>query len=72
MLLLNENIMLGVFFQTNCNSSLQPDVVFDSESNDRNLSSLAPPDGEKKIFSFSSKLTSRIDVGVFIRYFCLF
>ena len=27
---------------------LQPDVVFDSESNGRNFSSLASPDGEKK------------------------
>ena len=32
---------------------LQPDVVFDSESNGCNLSSLAPPGGEKKIiFNF--------------------
>ena len=32
---------------------LQPDVVFDSESNGRNFSSLAPPGGEKKIiFNF--------------------
>ena len=28
---------------------LQPDVVFDSESNGRNFSSQAPPAGEKKI-----------------------
>ena len=27
-----------------------PDVVFGSESNDRNFSSLAPPGGEKKWF----------------------
>ena len=32
---------------------LQPDVLFDSESNDGNFSSLAPPGGEKKIiFNF--------------------
>ena len=32
---------------------LQSDVVFDSESNGRNFSSLAPPGGEKKnIFNF--------------------
>ena len=31
---------------------LLPDEVFDSESNGRNLSSLAPPGDEKKIFSF--------------------
>ena len=31
---------------------LQPDGVFDSESNGRSLSSRAPPDGEKKILSF--------------------
>ena len=28
---------------------LQPDEVFDFESNDRNLSSLAPRGGEKKL-----------------------
>ena len=28
---------------------LRPDVVFDSESNGRNLNCLAPPAGEKKI-----------------------
>ena len=49
---------------------LQPNVVFDSESNDRNLSSLALPDDEKKIiFIFFYKMTSRVGVGVFIRYF---
>ena len=30
----------------------QPDVVFDSESNGCNFSSLAPPGGEKNIFNF--------------------
>ena len=30
---------------------LQSDVVFDSESNSCNYSSLAPPGGEKKLFS---------------------
>ena len=44
---------------------LQPDVVFDSESNGRNFRSLAPPDGEKKIiFNFLFKMTSRVGVGV--------
>ena len=41
---------------------LQPDVVFDSESNGRNLSSLAPPGGEKKIifnFIFQNDVTSK-------------
>ena len=31
---------------------LQPDKDFDPESNGRNSSSLAPPGGEKKLFSF--------------------
>ena len=36
---------------------LQSDVIFDSESNDRNFSFLAPPGGEKKIiFDFFTKL----------------
>ena len=41
---------------------LQSDVVFDSESNGRNFSSLAPPGGEKKIifnFIFQNDVTSR-------------
>ena len=41
---------------------LQPDVVFDSESNGRNFTSLAPPGGEKKIifnFFFQNDVTSR-------------
>ena len=41
---------------------LQSDVVFDSESNGRNFSSLAPPGGEKKIifkFFFQNDVTSR-------------
>ena len=41
---------------------LQPDVVFDSESNGRNFSSLAPPGGEKNIifnFIFQNDVTSR-------------
>ena len=33
---------------------LQPDKVFDSESNGRNFSSLAPPGGEQKLFSILS------------------
>ena len=51
---------------------VQPDEVFDSESNCRNSSSVAPPDGKKKIiFNFSYNMTSRVGVGVFIRYFWL-
>ena len=41
---------------------VQSDLVFDSESNDRNFSSLAPPGGEKKnIFNFflQNDVTSR-------------
>ena len=41
---------------------LQLDVVFDSESNGRNFSSLAPPIGAKKIifnFFVQSDVTSR-------------
>ena len=49
-----------------------PDAVFDSESNGCNFSSLAPPGGEKKIiFNFFFKMTSRVGVGVNIRYFQL-
>ena len=49
---------------------LQSDVVFDSESNGRNFSSLAPPGGEKKIiFNFFFKVMSRVGVGVFSRFF---
>ena len=44
----------GVFFGLKL--LLQPDVVFDSESNGRHFSSLAPPGGEKKIiFIFFTK-----------------
>ena len=53
--------MLGVIFFEN-KLLLQPDVVFDSESNGRNFSSLAPPGGEKKnIFNFylQNDVTSR-------------
>ena len=50
----------------------QSDVVFDFESNGRNFSSLAPPGGGKKIiFNFFYKMTSRVGLGVFIRYFWL-
>ena len=46
------------------------DAVFDSESNDRNFSSLAPPGGEKKIiFNFFKKMTSLVGVGVFFQFF---
>ena len=41
---------------------LQSDVVFDSESNSRNFSSLAPPGGEEKIIFnlfLQSDVTSR-------------
>ena len=41
---------------------LQSDVIFDSESNARNFSFLAPPGGEKKIifdFFFQNDVTSR-------------
>ena len=50
----------GDFFENNL--LLQSDVVFDSESNDRNFSSPAPPGGEKKIISnfiFQNDVTSR-------------
>ena len=51
---------------------LQPDAVFDSESNGRNFSSLAPPGGEKKIiFDLFFKMTSQVGVGVFSRFFLL-
>ena len=39
----------GIFFDIKL--LLQPDVVFDSVSNGRNFSALAPPGGEKKLFS---------------------
>ena len=56
------------FFENNL--LLQSDVIFDSESNGRNFSSLAPPGGEKKIFSiFFYKMTSR--VGVFSDFLSL-
>ena len=46
---------------------VQPDVVFDSESNGRNFSSLG---GNKEIiFNFVFKMTSRVGMSVFIRYF---
>ena len=49
----------GDFFENKL--LLQPDVVFDSESNDCNFSSLALPDGVKKLFSFflQNDVTSR-------------
>ena len=47
---------------------VQPDVVFDSESNGCNFSSLAPPGSEKKIFSIFYKMTSRVGVGVFFHF----
>ena len=60
---------LGRFFFEN-KLLLQPDVVFDSESNGCNFSSLAPPGGEKKIFSiFFYKMTSLVGEGVFSDFF---
>ena len=51
-----KQIVRGDFFFEN-KLLQQPDAVFDSESNGRNFSSLAPPGGEKKIiFIFFSKL----------------
>ena len=44
-----KKIVSGDFFDIKL--LLQPDLVFDSESNGCNLSSLAPSDGEKKLFS---------------------
>ena len=52
--------MKGFFFENKL--LLQPDVVFDSESNGGNFSSLALPDGEKKIifnFYLQNDVTSR-------------
>ena len=48
-----------IFFGNNV--LLQSDVVFDSESNDRNFSSLAPLGGEEKLFSIflQNDVTSR-------------
>ena len=46
----------GVIFLEN-KLLLQPDVVFDFESNGRNLSSPAPPGSEKKnLFHLSQKM----------------
>ena len=53
--------MLGVIFFEN-NLLQQSEVVFDSESNGRNLSSLTPPGGDKKIifnFFLQNDVTSR-------------
>ena len=58
---MNENKLLGVIF-FEIKLLLQPDVVFDSESNGRNLSSLVPPGDEKKIFSILKTPTSTHDV----------
>ena len=60
----NENKLFGVIFFEN-KLLLQPDVVFDSESNGRNFSSSAPPGGEKKLFRFFYKMASRVGVDVF-------
>ena len=48
-----KQIVRGDFFDIKL--LLQPDLVFDSELNGRNFSSLAPPSGEEKIiFNFLS------------------
>ena len=47
----DEHKLLGVIF-FDIKLSLQPDVVFDSESNDCYFSFQAPPGGEKKKFHF--------------------
>ena len=44
-----KQIVSGDFFDIKL--LLQPDLVFDSESNDCNFSPLAPSDDEKKLFS---------------------
>ena len=44
-----KKILKGDFFDIEL--LLQPDLVFDSGSNGCNFSSLAPSDGEKKLFS---------------------
>ena len=47
-----------IFYENN--QLLQSDVVFDSESNCRNFSSLAPPGGEKKKYFFlQNEVTKR-------------
>ena len=57
-----------IFFENNL--LIQSDVVFDSESNDRNFSSLASPDGEKKnIFNFFYEMTSLVGAGLFCTFF---
>ena len=43
-------MLVVIFFENKL--LLQPDEFFDSESNGRNFSSIAPPGGEKKLFSF--------------------
>ena len=53
----------GDFFENKL--LLQSDAVFDSESNGRNFSSLAPPCGEKKLISIFFKMTSRVGTSVF-------
>ena len=47
----SKNKLLGVIF-FDIKLLLQPDVVFDSESNGCNFSSLAQPGCEKKYFQF--------------------
>ena len=61
---------MGAFFEIKL--LLQPDVVFDSESNGRNFSTLAPPGAEKKYFSIfflQNDVTSRR--GRFLHIFSL-
>ena len=53
---MKTNSLLGVIF-FDIKLLLQPDVVFDFESNGRNLSSPAPPGSEKKnLFHLSQKM----------------
>ena len=48
---------------------LQPDPVFDSESNDRNFSSLPLPGGEKKYFQIFLRDDVKSRRGGFLHFF---
>ena len=48
---------------------LQPDVPYDSESNGRKFSSLAPPGAEKGNILFFYNMTSLVGMGVFSQFF---
>ena len=60
--------MLRVIFFEN-KLLLQSDVVFDSESNGRKFSSLAPPGAEKGNILFFYNMTSLVGMGVFAQFF---